>query len=256
MPTGLRWERGTDGRTWRRFERSTGETVAVHAPINIYEDFLGVKDSDLAIPQPWNLCLGSDAQAAVALTAVNGGALAVTTGNNSGTASDDIVMVNLALNFLPGSLYDLNFEAKIRMATSVATGTMGFGFTDVLSTTGSTEEPSSISATTLTTNATDAVGLIYDTAATNDYWHYWGVNTDVDSMFASTGVAPVADTYNILRCQISNGRTAKLWIDGVLVKEQATALANVALTPYVYFNATTTASIVGAIDYLRVWAAR
>lgn len=260
MPTGLRWERSDSGRCFRRYERSTGETVAVHAPISLYEDFLGKMDSDLIVPHPWNLCLAGDQQCAGAFVASGaGGAFRLTSGNNGGTYTDDGSMLNLALNFTPGSLYDLNFEAKIKMNTSVATGTMGFGFTDTDSETDNSpviEEPSSISATTLTTTATDGFGLIYDTSATNDYWHSWGVATNVDTVFENSAVAPVAGTYNILRAQIANDLSGKLWIDGVLVKSLAACVANVPLTPYVYVNATTNASVVIEVDYVRLWASR
>jgi len=253
MPTGLRWERSDSGRIFRRFERSTGETVTANAPIFLKDDFLGD-----VLQDPWNICLGSDAQAAGAIVAgQSGGLLRLTSGNNSGTAAEDIAMLNAGLNFLSGTHYDLNLEVKIRMNTAITGGTMGIGFTDVHSTTGSTEEPSSIATATLTTNATNGGGIIFDTGATSKKFHVWGVNADTDSVFYDTGVAPVADTFNILRVQLSQGLLLKAWIDGVLVKSQASAVATgIPLGLYAYVNATTTASVVCDIDYVAVWASR
>lgn len=259
MPTGLRWERSDSGRIFRRFERSTGETVVVHAPINFYEDFLGgVVGTGHVVPDGLGLALGSTpGTGAYTANGVNG-TFKLTSGAASGTYSADGVMLNFPqLNFTPSTLYDLNLEVKLKMLSAVTTATMGVGFTDVASATGSMEEPSSIATATLTTNATDGFGVIYDTGATSAKFHVWGVANDVDSVFYNTGVAPVAATNNIIRLQISNGLVGKAWIDGVLVKEQSAVVTTaIPLTPYVYVNSTTTTARAIEIDYIRVWAAR
>lgn len=254
MPTGLRWERSDSGRIFRRFERSTGETAVVHAPIFLKDDFLGD-----VLQDPWNICLGSDGACAGAIIAgQSGGLLRLTSGANVGaTPALDIAMLNAGLNFVTGVHYDLNLEVKIRMNTAVTGGTMGIGFTDVHSTTGSTEEPSSIATATLTTNATDGVGLLFDTGATSKKFHVWGVNDGTDSVFYDTNVAPVADVFNILRVQLTSGLQLKAWIDGVLVKTQADAIKTaIPIGLYAYVNSTTNASVVCDIDYVALWASR
>ena len=263
MPTGLRWERGTNGRTFRRFERSTGETVLVQAPINLYDDFLGD-----VLQDPWNAALGSDASGNVPAVAIIagqlGGLLRLTTGDSSSSGTQathfaaDSVMLNSGLNFKCGSLYDLNLEVKIRSNTAITNRSIGVGFTDVHSTTGSLEEPASGSTTSLVTNATDGCGFLFDSLLTAQTFHVWGVANDTDSVFYNTTVAPVADTFNILRLQLARDATLRAWIDGVLVKEQASAVTGtVALGPYVTFCTSGTGAVITSdIDYVRIWAAR
>lgn len=230
----------------------SGETVHVFSPIWRKDDFLG----DLILDE-WNVCLGSDAQAAGAISVgIRGGVARLTSGNNSGTASDDIAMLNSGLNFLAAQ-GGVGLEVRLRMNTAVTGGTMGVGFTDVQSATGSTEEPSSISGTTQTTTATDGAGLLYDTAQTTDQWYSWAVKNDTDTASTISGVAPVADTYQILRVEIDASGALTTFINDVQVHSVAAAITTTALlTPYVYVNATTTASVVVDIDYAAVWSGR
>ena len=235
-----------------RTEGPNGETIFVHSPIWRKYDFIG----DL-IDDELNVCLGSDAQAAGALSAgIQSGAIRLTSGNNSGTASDDIAMLNSGLNF-KASQGDVGMEVRLRMNTAITGGTMGVGFTDVLSSTGSTEEPSSIATATLTTNASDGLGLIFDTGATVKDWFAWGVKGDTDSIFTDTTYAPVADTWEIIRVELDKAGNGYIYRNGILIASQTAALtASVLLTPYVYVNATTTASVVVDVDYFAMWGGR
>lgn len=259
MPSGLRWERGDSGRTFRRYERSTGETAVVHAPINFYEDFLGALNGTAhTAPDGLVLALGSTPGTGAYTTSGINGTYKLTSGAASGTyAADGVMLIGPQLNYTPSALYDLNLEVKLKMLSAVTTATMGVGFTDVASATGSMEEPSSIATATLTTNATDGTGFIFDTGATSAKWHVWGVANDVDSIFYDTGIAPVAATDNILRIQIARDLSAKHWIDGVLVKSTSAVVTTaIPLNPYVYVNSTTTTARAIEIDYIRLWASR
>lgn len=233
--------------------RGRGETLFVMSPVWRKWDFLG----DL-IDDEFNVCLGSDAQAAGALVAGQAsGLVRLTSGNNSGTASDDIAMLNAGLNFLSGTGGHFGVECRMRMNTAVTGGTMGFGVTDVHSTTGSTEEPSSYATATLTTNASNGAGFLFDTAATTDDWLTWGVNADTDTDASHSGAIPVADAFDILRLEIDPACTARYYINDVLVKTVTGAVASgIPLGLYAYVNATTTASVVVDVDYVAVWADR
>lgn len=239
----------------RVYDYSTGETLFVKAPIWHKQDFLIAASGDVT---PWVSVEGSDAQTAVALVAgARGGVYRITTGNNSGTYADDGVQLVTSLGLTPiGGR--IACEARLKMASSVATGSMGFGFTDTVA----LEEPTSISTTTLTTNATDGVHFVYDTAQTTDRWYAVGVKNDVDAVDGTTGLtdtAPVADTYQTLRIELDADGVAYFYIDGVLKKRVAdacTVSASVLLTPILWVNATTTASIVVDVDYLAFWGTR
>ena len=74
-----------------------------------------------------------------------------------------------------------------------------------------------VTGTTITTNATDAVGFVFDTAMTTPEWFGVGVDTNTDATGSGTlSTAPVSAVYQVLRCEIaSDGQSAEFFIDGV-----------------------------------------
>lgn len=187
-------------------------------------------------------------------TGVVDGAYTITTGasdNNSGA-------VVLGLNYR-ASDNGIVMEAGVKL-TSIADVGIFVGFTDVAS----LEFPISISGTTITTNATDAVGLLFDTDATTDVWYAVGVKADVDTaaVAVSSAYTPVAATYQNIRVQVDTNGYAYFFINGNQVAMQnlnqgtgQTGLANAVtttalLTPCVYVGTRTTAAKVGTVDYM------
>lgn len=153
-----------------------------------------------------------------------------------------------------GGLY---MEARVK--TGIITNIAYFvGFTDQSA---ALEMPVSLSVTTFTTNATDACGFLFDTAATTDTIRLVGVATDVDATMQDTSTAPVADTYQIFRVELSTTGVATFYIDGTAVGTTMTGAvtATVALTPVIAaFNRTTAngATTIITADYIDVGALR
>jgi hypothetical protein len=215
-----------------------------------FDDFLG--DTPDA---RYSGAKGSDAQAVVpTITSANGGWVRSTSGDTA-TVAESAVVLTHELNWKAGN-GGLYLEARIKPVTSVADVAYFVGFTDVLATT-TLEIPITLSGTTLTTTATDAVGFVYDTAATNDFWHLQGVKADTDTAVLNSSVAPAADTAAILAIEVSTAGTATFYINGVKVGAAANAVTTtVALTPVISVMARATTSKSIDVDYLLVTSKR
>ena len=152
---------------------------------------------------------------------------------------------------------DLVFEARVKIS-QITTIAVFVGFTDQ---TGALEMPiqSAASANTLTTNATDAVGFMFDTSMTDDNIWLVGVANNTDATHQDTALAFVADTYKVLRIELSTAGVATFYIDGTAVGTAMTGAvtATVALTPVIAgFNRTTTGTPTITADYVYVSANR
>ncbi len=149
----------------------------------------------------------------------------------------------------------LAMEARVKLGiiTNIA---VFVGFTDQVA---ALEMPvnSAASADTITTNATDGVGFMFDTAMATDDWWLVGVAADVDATLQDTTFAPVADTYETLRIELSATGVARFFRNGKQVGTAMTGAvtATVALTPVIAaFNRTTAngATTIVTCDYLHI----
>jgi len=148
---------------------------------------------------------------------------------------------------------DLVFEARVKLSaiTNIA---CFIGFTDQ---TAALEMPiqSAASADTFTTNATDAVGFMFDTSMTTDTWWLAGVANDVDATQQNSAAVPVAATYQTFRIELTTAGVATFYIDGTQVGTAAglsgAVTASVLLTPVIAgFNRTTTGTPTITADYV------
>lgn len=214
--------------------------------VTLFDDFLGD-----VIADQWSAAKGSDGQAVIAaIQAAASGAVRLTSGDTT-TVAESLSSLTHALNWKAAN-GNLVFEAKVTPVSSVADVAYFVGFTDVLATT-TLEEPASLSGTTYTTTATDAVGFLFDTAATTDTIRLVGVANDVDATHADSGAAFTADTAATLRIELTAGGDAKFFINGAAVGTVAAAVtASVALTPVVSVMARTTTSKSIDVDYVLV----
>lgn len=154
-----------------------------------------------------------------------------------------------------------NLVMEARVKTGIITNMAIFiGFTDQVA---ALEMPvnSAASADTITTNATDGVGFMFDTAMATDDWWLVGVAADVDATLQDTGFAPVADTYETFRIGLDTSGNASFFRNGnqVGTKMAGAATATVALTPVIAaFNRTTAngATTIITADYIHVSANR
>jgi hypothetical protein len=188
-----------------------------------FEDFMG----DVA-PSEVNYTEGTDTTTADgAIVALVNGVFRLTAGDSAGSIAADGAQLNTELNWKV-SQGKLVMEARVSIA-AITTVSCFVGLTD----TKALEAPFSLSGTTFTSNATDAVGFLFDTAATTDTIRLVGVKADTDATAQDTGVAFVADTYKVLRVEINSDGAATFYINGLQVGTlmSAAITTTVALTP-------------------------
>lgn len=228
-----------------------GNAIVLPGPsaVTLFDDFLGDFLAD-----EWNAVEGSDTDGAQAVLAGGiGGALRLTSGNDdaNGTQATDASGVTSWLNW-QASNGGLAMQARVKLSR-VTLAYAFIGFTDTVS----AELPviSAGSGDTITTNASDAVGFLFDTNMTNDTWHVVGVAADVDASRQGLGAAPVADDYETLRVEVSAAGVATFFRNGVQVGTAMTGAVTPSadLTPCVYVsNADGTSVVTLDVDYIHV----
>lgn len=197
--------------------------VSGSSPRYVADDFQGD-----ALDAGWAVANGLDAQAVdfahVALATDPEGSIVGTTGNAGDTFANDGIAIATPLTFRISTSQDGTIEgrAKVKLG-NVTNAYLWVGFTDVLPTT-TLEAPVTLATTTYTSNASNACGIIYDTAATTKTIRAVGVAADVDATHVNTSIVPVINTYNDVRIQVSSAGVMKVWIDDVLVATVADAV--------------------------------
>jgi hypothetical protein len=204
----------------------------------------------------WRSRKGSDGQAVDwTLTDAPGGTIVGTIGDTTATMAVSGVQLDRGLQW-KANQGDLWFEAKVKMS-QITLMSVFIGLTDQVS---ALEMPihSAASANTITTNATDAVGFMFDTSMTADTWWLTGVVNDVDATAQNTGTAPVADTYAIFRIELTTAGVATFYYNGTAVGTTMTAVTpTVALTPVIAgFNRDTSNTPTLTVDWIYVSALR
>jgi hypothetical protein len=127
---------------------------------------------------------------AAIVVAQRGGAVGLVTG-----ASDtNRVQITTGLNHLVSD-GSIRVQWRVKNVTAILTRALFIGLTDTVS----LENPIQLSGTTFTSNATDAVGFVFDTAATTDVWYTAGVNADTDKGGTAVSIdgSQVAPTINV-----------------------------------------------------------
>lgn len=227
-----------------------GNQIDHPAPLRVvlFDDFLGD-----VLQDPWNAVEGDTDGTEAVLAGGIGGTLRLTSGNDdaNGTQATDAAGVTSYLNW-QASNGDLVFQTRIKVSR-ITDAYIFAGFTDV----GSVELPviSAGSAETITTNATDGVGFVFDTNFTTDTWHLVGVANDVDATVQTLTVAPVADDYVTLRIEVTAAGKASFYLNGAQVGTTMSGAVTAAtdLTPCVYVsNADGTSTVTLDIDYIHV----
>lgn len=230
-----------------------GAAFGRHRVVEMYDDFLG----DVIATNWGNATKGSDG-ATVDFAHLTGtrGMIKGTTGAGAGASmAANGIQIHSALQW-KANQGNLTLEAMLKLS-AITNISVFVGFTDQIS---SLEMPihSAASANTITTNATDAVGMFFDTSMTADNWWAAGVKADTDATHQNSGVAPVADTFQRLRIEVDSSGNADFYIDGARV---GTTMANavtatVALTPVIAAFTRSAASADITVDYVQVLATR
>ena len=227
-----------------------GRQIVLPSPdkVALFDDFLG----DVLADQ-WN-AVETDTDGAQAVLAGGiGGTLRITTGN------DDANVV--VLPDLSGVTSYLNWQAVnggLRMIARVKISRitlayMFVGFTDLVT----IEAPiySAGSVDTITTDATDAVGFMFDTGMATDTFHLVGVATDVDATRQAISTAPVADDYITLALEVSATGVATFFVNGLQVGTPMSGAVTPAadLTPAIYASNTDgTSALTLDVDWINV----
>ena len=169
----------------------------------------------------------------------------------TGTSSGNRAQFTAGLNHKAedGSLI---FVARVMNLTAITNRALFLGFTDTVA----QENPIEVSGTTITSSASDAVGFMFDTAATTDVWYVQGVKADTDTPLTAASVnggnvVPTAGTYQEFRIEVSTDGDATFYIDGEMCGFVANCVTpTVLLTPIVLVEARTTAAQTVYVDYL------
>jgi hypothetical protein len=182
-----------------------------------------------------------------------GGVLRLTTGNDDGNAVvlPDLVGVTSALQW-QASNGGLTFQTRIKISR-ITLAYIFVGFTDLVT----VEAPVIASGTAdgITTNASDAVGFMFDTGSTSDTWFLVGVAGNTDATKQVITSAPVADDYVTLRIEVTAAGAATFYINGSQVGSQMSGAvtAGTDLTPCVYASNTDgTSALTLDVDYIHV----
>lgn len=212
--------------------------------VTLMDDFLGK-----AIGSTWDVQKGSDAATVnFAFNAAASGNVRATTGAGAGaTYAVNGVQLDHALNWKAAN-GNLVFETKVKIS-AITTIALYCGFTDQVA---SLIMPMTLSAGVLTTTASNAVGFLFDTAATAATYKICGVATDVDATIQDIGVAPTAATFDTLRIEVNSGGAATFFRNSVQVGSQMTGAvtASVALTPVIACFTRAAGSATVDVDYI------
>jgi hypothetical protein len=146
----------------------------------------------------------------------------------------------------------LTFQTRIKISR-ITLAYIFVGFTDLVT----VEAPVIASGTAdgITTNASDAVGFMFDTGSTSDTWFLVGVAGNTDATTQVITSAPVADDYVTLRIEVTAAGAATFYINGSQVGSQMSGAvtAGTDLTPCVYASNTDgTSALTLDVDYIHV----
>lgn len=219
-------------------------TEAGAQTISMFEDFLGpTLTTRLAVTA------GSDSPAGGAISIGKGGIYRLTTGDSNASLAADGVQLAGSLNWYAQN-DGLTFEARVKVSAITAVQ-LFVGLSDQIA---ALEMPVTLSGTTFTTVATDAVGFLLDTTATTPTIRLVGVANDVDATMQDSGLAYVAATYITLRVEVSVTGVARFFINGnpVGLTMAGAVTPAVALTPTIVARSLAANSKTFDVDYVNV----
>jgi hypothetical protein len=183
--------------------------------VELRDDFVGSEIDNTK----WQGIVGTDAQCQ--LPAMNAsqvsGVIRMTTGDDAAaTMAVNGVQMQSDLNWRPnrGGLV-----CEWRMAIDdITTVAVYVGLTDQIA---ALEMPFTLAAgDALTSNATNAVGILYDTAADTDNWWLVGVKADVDATKQNTAIAPSNNAFETWRIELTATGEANFYRNGVVIGSQ------------------------------------
>jgi len=224
----------------------------IHLPspsvISMFDDFTGD-----VIADQWNLVEGTDSATsdAAILSGGIGGVLRMTTGDAGTGLAADLVQITQTLQWQAAN-GGLVFQTRVKLS-AITVCYVFLGFTDL--TTLEAPIESADSANTLTSNASDAVGFMFDTRMDDDNWWLVGVKANTDATHQDAGFAPVAADYETFRIEVDASGNAVFFRNGAQVGTAMSGAltAGTDLTPTLAVSKTATAaSMTMDVDYVHV----
>lgn len=208
-----------------------------------FEDFRGRVSTNVLAP--FTLTLGGSGTFATPAAQVAGGVAAIVTGATDNNHND--IAYDLVHTVSGGWAF---FEARIASITAITTRAIEVGFSDALSETNGLAFTSSDS--TPVAVADNAAIFQYNTDDTpGDIWVAASVNAGGTPQATALTAAPVADTYQTLRVEVSPEGDAYFYVAGSLVATLTDAVATTAvLTPWVAVKTLAGSAVTVNVDYL------
>lgn len=198
--------------------------------VKLHDDFLGEEIDGYR----WQSLIGTDAECrqATVLADQPNGVVRLTTGDDAAAdMATNGVHLQSRLNWRANN-GGLVWEGKVAISAITAVAVF-IGLTDQVA---ALEMPFTLGAgDALTSNATNAAGVLFDTGADTDRWWLVGVAADVDAAKEDSAVAPVAGTFETWRVELSAAGVARFFRNGVLVGSEMTSAAtpSAQLTPVI-----------------------
>lgn len=226
-----------------------GKQIDLPSPnrVSFFDDFLGD-----VIADQWNYVEGTDNPADAAVLAGGiGGVVRLTTGAAGTGLAADLAQLTQALQW-QASNGDLVFQTRLKLS-AITTCYAFVGFTDVVTLEGPVI--SAAAADTITTNASDAVGFMFDTRMATDNWWLVGVAGDTDATHQDSGFAPVADDYATFRIEVTSAGVATFFYNGNQVGTAMSGAVTAAtdLTPTIAVSKTSVAAAMTMdVDYVHI----
>lgn len=229
-----------------QYKPSTGKFV-------VFDDFYGTwAIGDAGPADTWSTTAGSGTATEVATTVANSlnGVVTMKTSTDDGANSANSTLltgINLGWKANQGGLM---MEARLKLS-AITTVALFVGFTDTISTT--VELPIFLAAADIDSDATNACGVGFDTDGTTKQFFHGGVKADTDTTPAYSGSAPVADTYVVIRVEVSAAGSVQGFINGKAIGLPVANAVTVstALTPCIAVSSRAAAARTLSIDY--VW---
>jgi len=207
MATGMSYERLLDGQIFRIFERSTGQTIHVRAPIYFHDDFGG---ADLVVP-----AAGSDESGCKWVKEIAGAGTAVKQIDLEGggiicatTAVTDTIIAGVCMDdinpYHPGVSVatQTGLQVEFRIIYTCASVTNQDMFVGLI---GDYSESSTV------LDSTERIGFFFDAALTPLCVSEDGTN----SGSATSGQLFVTAVAHVLRIDLTDPTDCKFYIDGV-----------------------------------------
>lgn len=229
------------------------------ARASLFDDFVGgAQVFSTTVVNGWMSRVGTTNAVDWTVTTNPGGSVVGKVGDTTASMAVSGIQLDSGLAW-KANQGGLAFEARVKLGI-ITDFAAYIGFTDQVA---ALEMPinSAASANTITTNATDGCGFMFDTSMTDDKWWLVGVANNTDATHQNTTFAPVADTYETFRIELTAAGVATFFRNGIQVGTAMTGAvtATVALTPVIAaFNRTTAngATTIVTADYMHVSALR